>query len=151
MNELSLPKRLTPIDTDYARWADEQAALLRAGKYDLLDLQNLAEEVEGLARSDKYELDSRMEVLLQHLLKWQFQPAKRKGAWKGTIVEQRIRIARVISQSPSLRAYPLVNLHGNFVLGRNAAITETRLPESSFPETCPYTIEQILDPDFLPE
>ena len=92
-----------------------------------------------------------MEVLLQHLLKWQFQPSKRTNSWKASIVEQRMRIGRLVAESPSLKSYPTVHLSGSFVIARGAAIDETGLPESVFPETCPYTIEQILDPAFLPD
>jgi hypothetical protein len=149
MNKIDL-KTLTSIDDDFAAWAAEQAALLRKGQLENIDVENLAEEIASVGNGERYEIDSRMEVLLQHLLKWQFQPEKRKSGWKGSIVEQRVRIRRVIKRSPSLRDYPAENLDGSFTIGRNSAVEETRLPESVFPEACPYTIEQILDPDFLP-
>lgn len=149
MNRIDL-KRLVGYRDDFALWSAEQAALIRAGRLDRVDLENVAEEIESLGRSEQYQIDSRMEVLLQHLLKWQFQPERRTNSWKASIFEQRMRIARVIKGSPSLRDYPAETLAGSFVIGRNQAITETGLPEAAFPETCPYTIEQILDPDFLP-
>jgi len=149
MNKIDL-KHLAGYQQDFALWSAEQASLIRSGTLNKVDLENVAEEIESVGNSERYEIDSRMEILLQHLLKWQFQPAKRKNGWKGSIVEQRIRIARVIKRSPSLHNYPAENLEGSFVIGRNAAVTDTQLPEATFPETCPYTIEQILDPDFLP-
>jgi hypothetical protein len=151
MNEIKLQDRLTSLEDDYARWAAEQAALLRTGRVDSLDLHNLAEEIDGLGNSDRYEIDSRMEVLLHHLLKWRYQPGRRSNSWKASIREQRIRIGRVIEKSPSLRDYPAKHLAGSYVIGRDAAITETSLPEAIFPEACPFTIEQILDADFLPD
>ncbi len=81
MNKIDL-KRLTSIDEDFALWAVEQAALIRSGRFDRLDSENLAEELESLGRGDKYQIDHRMEVLLAHLLKWQHQAAKRKFAGK---------------------------------------------------------------------
>ena len=144
------PLRLTPIDSDFALWAAEQAALLRAGQLDRVDLDKVAEEIGSVGNSERYEIDSRMEVVLQHLLKWQFQPEKRSNSWKATIREQRLRIARVIKRSPSLHPYPAENLDGSFVIGLERAITETGLPEALFPAICPYTVEQILDPDFWP-
>jgi hypothetical protein len=150
MNRIE-PRGSTSIDEDFAAWAAEQAALLRDAKFDRVDLENVAEEIESLGNSDRYEIDSRMEVLLQHLLKWQVQPAHRSNSWRASIREQRIRIGRVVERSPSLRHYPARHLAGSYVLGRDAAITETGLPETRFPESCPFTIEQILDPDFLPE
>lgn len=149
MNKIDL-KKLASIDDDFALWAAEQGALLRAGKFTRVDIDNVAEELESLGRSDKYQIDHRMEVLIAHLLKWEFQPAKRKYGWKASIDEQRIRIGRVLDESPSLKGRPGETLAGSYVIGRNDAVSETKLPESMFPETCPYTIEQILDPDFLP-
>lgn len=149
MNRIDL-KRLVGYRDDFALWSAEQAALIRAGRLDRVDLENVAEEIESLGRSEQYQIDSRMEVLLQHLLKWQFQPERRTNSWKASIFEQRMRIAKVIKGSPSLRDYPAETLAGSFVIGRNQAITETGLPEAAFPQACPYTIEQILDPDFLP-
>jgi hypothetical protein len=149
MNKIDL-KRLTSIDEDFALWAAEQAALIRSGRFDRLDSENLAEELESLGRGDKYQIDHRMEVLLAHLLKWQHQAAKRKFGWKATITEQRMRIRKLIKESPSLASHPSETLAGSYVIGRGQAIDETQLPESLFPETCPYSIEQVLDLDFLP-
>ncbi len=150
MNEISIPKRLTPIDTDYARWADERAALLRARKLDGADIENIAEEIEGLGRSGKYEIVSRLEGLLCHLLKWQFQQDKRSNSWRSTILEQRIRILDVLEESPSLKHYPGEKLGRAYIIGKSAAIDQTRLPEAVFPETCPYTIEHTFNPDSSP-
>ncbi|HZY68696.1 MAG TPA: DUF29 domain-containing protein, partial [Devosia sp.] len=144
------PRPLTRYEDDFALWAAEQGALLRAGELGRADLQNLAEEIESLGRSDRYEIDSRMEVLIQHLLKWHLQPAKRSRSWKATFVEQRMRIERILKASPSLRSYPGITLPGSYVIGRNSAINDTGLPEAAFPEASPYTAEQVLDPDFFP-
>ena len=103
-----------------------------------------------MGRSGRYEIRSRLEVLLTHLLNWEFQPSKRTNSWRLTLLEQRIRIAGVIEESPSLRSYPADALERAYILGLNEAITETSLPEPSFPPTCPYTIGQVLDPSFLP-
>jgi len=149
MNKIDL-KTLTSIDDDFALWAAEQGALIRSGRFDRVDLENVAEELESLGRGDKYQIDHRMEVLLAHLLKWQFQPEERSNSWKATLFEQRTRIGRLIEDSPSLKVRPGEMLRGSYIIGRYEAIRETKLPETIFPETCPYTIEQILDPDFLP-
>lgn len=149
MNRIDL-KRLASYDEDFALWSAEQAALLRAGKLERVDLENVAEEIESLGRSDRYEIDSRMEVLIQHLLKWQFQPEKRTNSWKASIREQRMRIARLIAESPSLKPYPATSVAGSFTIALDKAISETQLPESAFPKTCPYTATQILDDTFWP-
>lgn len=149
MNKVDL-KKLARYEDDFALWSAEQAALLRAGKFDRLDVENVAEEIESLGRSDQYEIDSRLEILLAHLLKWQFQPRERSNSWKASINEQRMRIARRIKASPSLKSYPTESVPGGYRIGRHVAIRETGLPESVFPEECPYSIEQILDRNFFP-
>ncbi len=150
MNKID-PKKLVAYEDDFALWSAEQATLVRTGKLDRVDLENVAEEIESLGRSEEHQIDSRMEVLLQHLLKWHFQPEKRTNSWKASIHEQRIRISRVVKRSPSLASYPAASLEGSFVIGKTNAMNDTKLPESAFPETCPYTIEQVLDPEFLPD
>lgn len=149
MNKIDL-KHLASYEEDFALWSAEQAALLRAGKLERVDLENVAEEIESLGRSDRYEIDSRMEILIQHLLKWQFQPEKRTNSWKASIREQRMRVARILEASPSLKPYPARSVAGSFTIGLDKAIHETQLPESAFPDTCPYTAKQILDDSFWP-
>ncbi|HET8729046.1 MAG TPA: DUF29 domain-containing protein [Alphaproteobacteria bacterium] len=149
MNRIDL-KHLASNDEDFALWSAEQAALIRAGRLDRVDLENVAEEIESLGRSEEYQIDRRLEVLIQHLLKWQFQPQRRSNSWKASIAEQRIRIARVLRRSPSLKSYPIGSLEGSFRIGLAEAIRETGLPEDAFPLACPYTAQQVLDPDFWP-
>lgn len=143
-------KRPAGYEEDFALWSAEQAALLRAGQFDRVDQQHIAEEIEDLGESQRSEIESRMSVLLAHLLKWQFQPEARSNRWLATIVEQRTRIARRIKKSPSLRSYPALVLGEEYPVARLHAAGETERPLSLFPETCPYTIEQVLDPDFFP-
>ncbi len=151
MNRITRIGRLAAYDEDFALWSTEQAALLRAGRFDELDRENLAEEIESLGRSDRREIGRRLKVLLVHLLKWRFQPERQKGGWKATIRGQRVEIAKVIGESPSLRRYPAEVLDDEYRTARADAADETGLPEATFPATCPFTIEQILDPDFLPD
>ncbi|MDC9825874.1 DUF29 domain-containing protein [Devosia sp. ZB163] len=149
MNKIDL-KRLAGYRQDLALWSAEQAALIREGKLDRVDLENVAEEIESLGRSEESEIENRMAVLLAHLLKHQFQPDKRSPSWTSTIFEQRYRIARVIRRSPSLKAYPATTLDGEYLIARRNAAAETGMPIEALPETCPYTIDQALDPDYLP-
>ncbi|HEY9012937.1 MAG TPA: DUF29 domain-containing protein [Devosia sp.] len=150
MNKVDL-KKLASYEEDFALWSAEQAALIRAGKFDRVDLENAAEELESLGRSEEHQIDSRMEVLLQDLLKWHFQPEKRTNSWNASILEQRIRIGRIVKRSASLASYPAASLDGSFVVGKTNAMDDTKLPESAFPERCPYTVEQVLDITFFPD
>jgi hypothetical protein len=149
MNKVDLRKR-TSIDNDFALWAAEQAALVRAGKLDRADLENIAGELEYLGNSQQHEIDSRLNVLIAHLLKWQSQPRRRSNSWKATLLEQRTQIARIIRRSPSLKGHPGSVLEEEYRIGRLKASGDTGLPEAKFPESCPYAIEQILDPSFFP-
>jgi hypothetical protein len=151
MNRIARIGQPAAYQADYALWCAEQGALLRAGKLDRLDRENLAEEIESLGRSERKEVRKRLRVLLAHLLKWQFQPAKRKGGWKSTILLQRRELQRTLAENPSLRSHPAEVLQESYDIARLKAVDETGLPEGSFPAACPFSIEQILAPDFLPD
>lgn len=88
-------------EADYCGWAMDQAAVVRAGRFDPIDRDNPAEEIESLGKSEKREIESRLVVVLLHLLKWQFQPEKRKGGWEAGIRVHRERLAKVIKENPS--------------------------------------------------
>jgi Domain of unknown function DUF29 len=90
-------------DTDYVAWLEEQAAHLRAGRLAALDIENVAEELEGLARSYRRELANRLETLILHLLKWDHQQEQRSNRWRSTVAKQRSRIRRLLKDSPSLK------------------------------------------------
>lgn len=138
-------------DRDFFAWSEEQARLLKARTPAGLDWDNLAEEIETLGRSTRSEIRSRLIVLLQHLLKWQHQPAKRKPGWRASILEARDQINRELSDSPSLRSYPAAVLDEQYEIARLKAADETELPLDAFPPRCPYTTEQILDEAFYPD
>ena len=151
MNKIDLRAPLVSIDQDYALWCAQQGALLRDGRLAALDRENLAEEIESLGRSDRREIESRLKVLIAHLLKLRFQPGKAKAGWTATIMEQRGRIRKLLAESPSLKAYPASVLAEEHGYARAEASAETGLPIEEFPAECPFTIEQILDADFYPE
>lgn len=149
MNRIDL-KRLASYDEDFALWSAEQAALLRAGKLERVDLENVAEEIESLGKSQKREIGSRLMVLVSHLLKWEKQPEYRSRSWASTISQQRREIERLLKGSPSLRPFPGQVLPDEYPEARWRASEETTIFLENFPESCPYSIEQILDPAFLP-
>ena len=141
----------TPYEKDVVAWAMEQAALLRAGQLSALDIEHIAEEIEDVGKSEKRELASRMAVLLSHLLKWQHQPGRRGSSWTRTLKEQRKAIAAAIRQTPSLKA-SLGDpdwLAGVWADAVTKAVDETGL--DSFPEDCPWSMEQVLTEEFFPE
>lgn len=139
---------MTPAyDRDFYAWTQNQAQLLRGGQFDVLDIQQIAEELEDMGRSEKRALESRLEVLIMHLLKWQYQPNLRSRSWQLTIREQRLRVQNLIEDNPSLQPYLSQRLDKIYGLAVIAAERETGL--NLFPETCPYEIEQILSENFF--
>jgi len=142
--------RAAAYEQDYHAWLMRQAGLLTERRFTELDLDNLIDEIQALARSEKREIENRLNVLLVHLLKWNHQPAQRSGGWASTIIEQRARLLKRLQESPSLRGYPAEVLDEEYAIAREKAAAETGLRVATFAKTCPYTIDQLLDPDFLP-
>ena len=138
-------------EEDILAWSNEQARLLRAGRFDLLDIAHIAEEIEDVGKSEQRELASRMAVLLAHLLKWQYQPERRGGSWQRTIRTQRQAIALRLKRTPSLKAMLRESDWWEEIWADaiTAAITETGL--NCLPEDCPWSQAQILTPDWLPD
>lgn len=146
-----MPRNAVAYDDDFFARTQEQARLLSDRELSDVDADNLAEEIESLGKSDRREIRNRLVVLLARLLKWQFQPSARSTSWSGTIIEQRLQIDSVIADSPSLRPVVRETLDNAYRRALRLAAAEAELAEAAFPAECPYTAEQILNEDFLPE
>jgi len=143
---------LAPLyDADFYGWTQQQAELIRAGELDGLDLDNLLEEIESMGRSEQRGLSSRLEVLLMHLLKWQYRPGRRGTSWELTIEDQRERIARLIRKNPSLSVRIPETLEEAYADAIRAAMKETGLVRSTFPAQCPWAFEELMDAQFWPD
>jgi hypothetical protein len=138
-------------DSDFYGWTQEQADLLRAGNLNQLDTQNLLEEIESMGRSERRELESRLEILLSHLLKWKYQAGRRSRSWTLTIIGQRQKVSRCLKESPSLKHKLSESLAGAYSDAIIAAERETQISRNVFPDTCPWTFEQVMDNEFFPE
>lgn len=141
----------TLYDDDFYGWSQEQANLLRTKRFNELDAENLLEEIEAMGRSERRELESRLEKLLSHLLKWQYQPSRRGKSWLLTIKEQRRKFVDCLNENPSLRNKKEERLIIVYQYARLSAEKETNLSESVFPDQCPWTFDQIMDNGFFPE
>ena len=140
-------------ETDIIAWANEQVGLLRAGELSSIDIDHIAEEIEDVGKSEQRELSSRMTVLLAHLLKWKMQPSHRSPSWEATIHAQRNSIERRLKKTPSLVA-SLSDPDWQADAWDDAialAAKETDIKFSDFPESCPWTNDQILSGDFFPD
>jgi hypothetical protein len=146
-----MPRNSVAYDDDFFAWTQEQARLLRDGDLSGIDVENLAEEVESMGRSDRREIMSRLIVLLTHMLKWQFQSERRSPSWTDTINEQRTQIDLLLAASPSLQSFSTEAVADAYARARRTAARETNIDPGGFPTLCPYTPEQILSEDFLPE
>lgn len=138
-------------DADFYGWTQEQADLLRYGHLDQLDTANILKEIESIGHSQQSGLESLLEILFLHLLKWTFQPSHRGRSWQLTIAEQRRKVARRLSKSPSLKGelgVMTTDAYGDAIL---SAARETGMDEKTFPKSCPWTFDQIMDSDFYPE
>jgi hypothetical protein len=150
MSEAVRKSSVPRYESDFSAWTEEQGRLLKARRVTGLDWDNLAEEIETLGRSEKSEIRSRLIVLLLHLLKWQYQPTKRKSGWRASIMEARDGLSEQLGASPSLRSYPSQVLRKQYEIARLKAADETKLDLAGFPESCPYTMVQVLDDGFYP-
>jgi len=136
-------------EQDIVGWANEQARLIRAGRFDLLDLAHIAEEIEDVGKSEQRELANRMAVLLAHLLKWQYQPERQGNSWSLTIRNQRRAIARRLEDTPSLRSRLNDSRWWEEVWDDATAQAAEETGLSSFPEVCPWSADEVLG-EWLP-
>ncbi len=142
---------MTKYDEDFFRWTQEQAEYLRTGDWSAVDVMHVAEELDTLGRSEQNAVVSYFEVLLRHLLKWTYQPARRGQSWRRSIRVPRQRIARLIRRNPKLRHELSGFIAEAYPDACENAADETGLTLNSFPEHCHWTISQLLDKDFWPE
>ncbi|MEH2193202.1 MAG: DUF29 domain-containing protein [Nostoc sp.] len=138
-------------EQDFYLWIQTTAELLKQGRLTELDLENLIEEIETMGRSEKKALRSNLEVVLMHLLKYKYQAEKRSGSWRARIREHRKRLREALEESPSLKPYFGEVFGLCYDNARLLAADETELHPAIFPEQSPFTPEQALNPDFLPE
>ena len=142
---------MSTYETDFYGWVFDQAEFLKAGRFVDLDLEHLIEEIESMGRREKRTLESRLIVLLQHLLKWQYQPMRRGRSWQSTIKVQRNRMIEVVEDNPSLKPKIPEILHTAYSSAVLGAASETGLDENVFPEQCPWSYAQVCDNTYYPD
>jgi hypothetical protein len=135
-------------ERDFYSWLMEQALHLREGRFEALDCDNLAEEIESLGREQFNKLVSALRVLMAHVLKWDHQPSLRSRSWVLSIQEQRLEIADVLSDNPSLKPRIDEAVARAYRRARIEAAKETGLDEDAFPSTCPYAFDELISRGF---
>ena len=150
-NEPSVIDVRNAYEIDFAAWAFDQAAKLKAGQTTGLDSANLAEELDHLGKSERRALGSHLRNLMTRLLKWQFQPRRRSGNWQNSVQLARSEIHQRLTEESSLRGALIDLVATEYTRARRQASTETKLSVERFPERCPYEPRQLIDPEFYPE
>ncbi|MEG3848009.1 DUF29 domain-containing protein [Microcoleus sp. herbarium19] len=137
-------------EQDFCLWLEQTAKLLQSGRFSEVDIANLVDEVKAMGRSERRAVESILEVILMHLLKYCYQPDRRSRSWLLTLFEHRKRMERLFKDSPSLKRY-FEDVFGEcYQNARQMAAIETGLELEVFPVESPFGIEEVLAVDFLP-
>lgn len=140
---------MSHYDTDFYLWTQAQATALRQKDVATLDLEHLAEEIESLGKRDRRSVDSYLEGIAKHLLKWTYQPTHRTPGWRHTVRRNQGILEEILVDSPSLGQVSPERLTRLYRRARQGASEETGLPLSDLPEECPWTVQNLLNPDIL--
>jgi hypothetical protein len=137
-------------ESDETAWLDAMADLIQQGHLGELDYPHLGEYLTDMARRDRREVESRLATLLTHILKWLHQPDHRSKSWRGTIIEQRQELSRLVERGV-LHNHAEAVLPNVYAQAIERAAAETGLSAAAFPEQCPYALEQLLSSDLPAE
>ena len=149
----ALPKKMTlsaprkngiTYEKDFYKWTRDQSRLLKKEEFSKLDIEHLIEEIESLGRSEKRTLRSQLEILLMHMLKSKYQPKKHTKSWDLSIKNSRFKAESVLKDNPSLKPQLNEILKEAYFAARLDAALETGLKEETFPEECPWKLEDVL-------
>lgn len=138
-------------EDDVYLWAFQQADLLRLGRFGEADIPNIVEELESMGKRDRFKLEAAYRLIISHLLKWQFQPERRSRSWRVTITRERINARRFEKSSPSLKADAWEIVQDIYADAVSEAVADTELPRTTFPASCPFSLQQLRDDEFYPE
>lgn len=144
-------KMNTLYDRDFNLWVNQTVNLLQTGEFNQLDVEHLIEEIQDMGSNRKDALESNLIRVLQHLLKWKYQPQRRSNSWKASITEHSLRINKMLKKSPSLKGYFEQVFSECYGDARLIASQETGLEISIFPVECPFEQVDVLNPQYLPE
>lgn len=137
-------------EKDFYKWAADQSRFLKQKEFTKLDIENLVEEIESLGSSERRALESHLKVLLMHLLKIKYQPDYRTRSWEHSVKASRFQISKLLNRNPSMRKDLGETLSDAYYLARLKAADETSLPDSTFPEKCPWNFDECMADAGLP-
>ena len=134
-------------ETDFYSWIQQQTKLLKTGRFDELDINNLIEEMESMGSSERHSLTSHM----MHLLKWQFQPERQSQSWQDSIINHRFQTGITLANNPGLKQHLPALYRKAYKQAVTLAVKQTALPKKTFPANCPWTFDQVMEDGFLPD
>ena len=143
-------RREANYDDDVYGWSQRQAALLREGRYDDVDVENVAEEIDSLGTTQVASLESCYRLIAAHLLKILFQSDRFTRSWQVTIVRERLNAQSCLDASPSLKPRRAALFDKAYGQARRLASAETGLPMRLFPDQPPFTLEELSSEDYTP-
>ncbi|NUN65185.1 DUF29 domain-containing protein [Pseudanabaena biceps] len=138
-------------EQDFCLWIEHTVKLLSENRLTELDRENLIAEITDMGISQKHGLESNLEVVLMHLLKYKHQPEKRSNSWRSILFEHRLRLHKAFKTSPSLKRHFTDEFNDCYDTARKLAAIETGISMDAFPLTSPFTESQVLDENYLPE
>ena len=149
--------KLTPsqlYDVDYYAWVEDQARALREHQTEQVDWENVAEEIDDLAKGEERSMESHLETLIEHLLKLAYAPAatrtRNTRQWRGTARLARAKLRRRLDQSPRLRGKMREFFAVAYEDGRTSMLARINVPETIVPAGPLWTLEEVLDDNFVP-
>ncbi len=130
-------------EQDETAWLEQSVRLIREGHLADLDYENLSEFLEAMAKRDRREVESRLAVILAHVLKWTYQPENRSRGWLATIEAQRHELTLLL-RSGTLRNHAEAELESAYRAGVRQAAAQTGIEANAFPPQCPYSVQELL-------
>lgn len=153
-NPITFNTNKTLYEQDFYQWIQNTAIFLKEKQFDQVDWENVIEEIESMGRSEKKEVQSRLIILIEHLLKlqyWEAEKAYNERGWRITVIEQRRQIISNLKDSPSLKPILDKIFLECYQDAKNDTIKKYKLSSNLFPTEPPFTLEDVLNPDYLPE
>jgi hypothetical protein len=144
----------TSYEQDFYGWIQNTVSCIQTGALDAVDWEQLAEELKDLGNEQKNQLESRLLVLYEHLLKltyWSQQRDYNQRGWRATILEQRKQLKRLLKRSPSLKPYFQEVAQEMYDDARQITSLKTGLALEVFPQSPIGSLEQVLDEAWFPE
>ena len=148
---MTVRSKLTSLyEIDNEQWLEQTINLLKNNRLEELDLEHLIEELEELSRRDKLTVESFLEQIIRHLLLYQYwteQNDDNSNHWKAEIMSFRTQTNEYLNQN--LRNHLLTNQSKIYEKALKYVRQKTGY-KITFPKECPYSLEQLLEKNWLP-